>query len=100
MFLGVLVSVFHFGLFSDAAETVIGLLMILVSYGLVILGCSWWLRAKGWDQAVLMIGLLPMLAVLIPGLRLAVHNPVVLWGGMVFMSTLLAVVIFSLPDRN
>jgi len=100
MFLGVIASVFHFRVFSDSTETAIGLFMILASYGVVILGCSWWLRAKGWDQAVLLIGLLPMLSVLIPGLRLAVRNPIILWGSMVFMSMLLAVVIFSLPDRS
>jgi hypothetical protein len=100
MFLGVFACVFHFRVFTESTETAIGLFMILASYGVVILGCSWWLRAKGWDQAVLIVGLLPVLSVLLPGFRLAVRNPIILWGSMVFMSMLLAVVIFSLPDRS
>ena len=99
MFLGVTICVFNFG-FDRSIQVAIGMLMILASYGVVLLGCSYWLRAKGWDQAVLLIGLLPILCPFLPGFRLAIRNPVILFGGMVFMSMLLAVVIFSLPNRS
>lgn len=98
---GVLLSGFHVGIFNESAEQGVGLLLLLAGYAAVIYGCHWWLKAKGWPDAVLIIGLVPALSPLIPFLRrLVVRQPILLWGGMVFMSLLLTIVIFTLPNRS
>ena len=99
MFLGIATCLLNFG-FNQSTQTAGGMLMILASYGLVLLGCSYWLRAKGWDQKVMLIGLFPIFVPFLPGFRLAMRNPVLMFGGMAFMSILLTVVILTLPNRR
>jgi hypothetical protein len=99
---GVAVSFFRRGTFEEDSKVVgLGLLVVLVGYGLVIAGCRLWLKAKGWPSGVLLIGLAPLAAAFIPGVRILVtRQPAIIWCGMVFAAALLIVVILTLPDRS
>jgi hypothetical protein len=102
MFLGVAFCLFRWGLFAQhSTEVALGMFVLMAGYAVIMAGCRWWLLAKGWNEAVMLIGLLPVVSPLIPFLRLwIVREPIFLWGGMVMMSLVLMVVIFTLPDRS
>jgi hypothetical protein len=101
LIVGVFLSGFRFGVFKESAEQALPLFLLLAGYAAVIVGCHWWLKAKSWDDAVLLIGLVPVLIPLVPFARRMIgREPIILWGGMVFMSVLLTIVIFTLPNRS
>lgn len=86
---------------QDSKVVALGLLVVLLGYGLVIAGCRLWLKTKGWPSSVLLIGLAPLVGLFVPGVRLLlIRVPAVIWGGMVFASALLIIVILTLPDRS
>ena len=64
---GVLLVVFRIGLFTEHAnEVVLGIFVFLGGYAGVISGCWYWAKAKAWNDAVVLIGLLPLVVLLIP----------------------------------
>jgi hypothetical protein len=93
---------FRWGIFEDhSKEVALGMFVLMAGYATVIVGCGWWLKAKGWDEAVLLIGLLPVVGFIIPFLRrLLAREPILMWAGMIFMPAILIVVVFTLPDRS
>lgn len=102
MFVGAALGYYRWGIFEDhSKELGLGMLVLLAGYGVVMAGCGWWLKAKRWDQALLIVGLLPLLGLLIPFVRVALFRiPELLWGGVLFMPIVLMVVILTLPDRS
>jgi hypothetical protein len=71
------------------------------AYAAVIFGCSYWVRAKSWPDAVLLIGLLPLAILFIPFVRLIYRMvPLLLPFGMVFMPVIMIGVIAVLPDKS
>ncbi len=75
--------------------------VFLFGYTGVIAGCWWWLKAKSWNDAIIVIGLMPLGILLIPYVRLILLSiPALLPLGMVFMPFVLIVVVLALPDRS
>ena len=59
-----------FGLFSEHAdEVVLGVFVFLGGYAGVIAGCSSWAKAKGWNDAIVFIGLIPVCILVLPFVR-------------------------------
>jgi hypothetical protein len=106
LFLGALFAIFRWGIFRDHAnEVVLGMFVFLGGYAGIIVGCAYWLKAKKWNEALVMIGLLPLAiecgVVFIPFVRLLLFaDPLLLFVGMFMMSLILIVVVFALPDKS
>jgi len=102
IFLGALFVIFRWGIFSDHAnEVVLGMFVFLAGYAGIIAGCGYWLKAKEWNEAVVIIGLLPLGILFIPFVRLLLFaEPLLLPVGMFMMSLILIVVVFALPDKS
>jgi hypothetical protein len=106
LFLGALFAIFRWGIFRDHAnEVVLGMFVFLGGYAGIIVGCAYWLKAKNWNEALVMIGLLPLAiecgVVFIPFVRLLLFaDPLLLFVGMFMMSLILIVVVFALPDKS
>jgi|GEM_PF-2894774 len=102
IFSGVALVVFRVGLFADHRhEVVLGLFLLAGGYVGVIAGCWWWLKAKGWNEEVVVIGFLPLLVFFIPFVRLiAIRSPVLILAATVMMALILWVVVLVLPDKN
>jgi hypothetical protein len=98
----VVVVVFRFGIFADHEnEVILGMFIFLAGYVGVISGCRWWLKAKQWHDAVLLIAFLPLVIACIPFVRLIfLVVPVALPAGMVMMPLVLIAVVLALPDRS
>jgi hypothetical protein len=80
---------------------VIALFLFVPSYASVIFGCSYWVKAKSWPDAVLLIGLLPLAILFVPYVRLIYRVvPMLLPIGMVFMPVIMIGVIAVLPDKS
>jgi hypothetical protein len=90
------------GVYSDVTdEIVLGLGVFLCGYCGVISGCWWWLKAKAWNESLVLVGLLPLVLLLIPFVRLIfLAAPGVLLIGMVMMPAILIVVVLVLPDHS
>jgi hypothetical protein len=107
IFLGALFVIFRWGIFSDHAnEVVLGMFVFLAGYAGIIVGCAYWLKAKEWNEALVIIGLLP-LGIFSSGIlvfrfvRLLVFaEPLLLPVGMFMMALILIVVVFALPDKS
>jgi len=102
IFLGALFVIFRWGIFSDHAnEVVLGMFVFLAGYAGIIAGCGYWLKAKEWNEAVVIIGLLPLGILFIPFVRLLLFaDPLLLPVGMFMMALILIVVVFALPDKS
>ena len=102
MFLGALFVIFRWGIFLDHAnEAVLGMFVFLAGYAGIITGCAYWLKAKQWNEALVIIGLMPLAILFVPFVRLLLFaDPMVLPVGMFMMSLILIVVVFALPDRS
>src|SRR5262249_23830819 len=58
LFLGALFAIFRWGIFRDHAnEVVLGMFVFLGGYVGIIVGCAYWLKAKQWNEALVIIGL-------------------------------------------
>jgi hypothetical protein len=106
LFLGALFAIFRWGIFRDHAnEVVLGMFVFLGGYAGIIVGCAYWLKAKEWNEALVMIGLLPLAiqcgVLFIPFVRLVLFaDPLLLFVGMFMMALILIVVVFALPDKS
>ncbi len=100
--LGILLVIFRIGMFSrHSDEMVLGIFVFLAGYSGIIAGCSYWLKAKQWNEAIVFIGLMPLVIPLIPFVRLVLlAAPLILPAGMVMMPLILLVVVATLPDRS
>jgi hypothetical protein len=103
---GILVSLLLFFIRLPLAQTadgrhVLALCFFVPSYASVLFGCSAWLKAKCWSDAVLLIGLLPLAILFVPFVRLIYQAaPMLLPMGMVFMPVIMIGVIAALPDKS
>ncbi len=104
--LGIFVVVVTILLHIHVASTpdgngVVRLLIFLPSYGLVIWGCANWIKAKNWPDAICLIGLLPLMMLFIPYVRLLYRlAPMAFPIGMAFMPIIMIAVITVLPDKS
>ncbi len=99
---GVLLEIVRMGVFQDHQyEMILGMFVFVLGYVGVITGCSYWLKAKGWPDAVVFIGLMPLAVFFIPFVRLLVFRvPSLLIMAMVMMPLILVVVVAVLPDKS
>lgn len=90
------------GLFGDwDDEAGVGVIIFLCGYSAVITGCWWWAKAKGWPEAIVFIGLSPLVVFFIPFVRLIFINaPQLLSIPMVMMPLILLVIMLVLPDKS
>ena len=102
IFLGALFVIFRWGIFQDHAnEVVLGMFVFLGGYAGIIGGCAYWLKAKEWNEALVIIGLLPLAILFVPFVRLLLFADLLLLPvGMFMMSLILIVVVFALPDKS
>jgi hypothetical protein len=103
----VLLALFRWHIFSDHAnEIILAMFVFCAGYCAVICGCWWWLRAKSWSEAVIVIGLWPLVPLLIPFVRLIFlrvllgTSPLLLLALMVLTPAMLLVVVSVLPDKS
>jgi len=98
----VAMEVIYFGIFAKFADQqVLGVFIFVAGYVAVISGCWWWLKAKGWNEGVVMIGVAPILILFIPFVRLIfLATPALLVTAMVMAPLVLIVVVLTLPDKN
>jgi hypothetical protein len=89
------------GLFEQRDNArVAAILTFIPSYGAVIYGCYWWVRAKHWHEAVVFIGLMPLAPLFIPFVRLIYFRTSLWLVGMVIMPLILISVVAVLPDKS
>jgi hypothetical protein len=102
IFLGALFVIFRWGIFLDHSnEVILGMFVFLLGYVGIITGCAYWLKAKQWNEALVIIGLLPFGILFVPFVRLLLFaEPLLLPIGMFMMSLILIVVTFTLPDKS
>ncbi|EEF59020.1 hypothetical protein [Pedosphaera parvula] len=104
--LGIAIAVFSilFGtmIFADREnEVVFALFVFVIGYVGVICGCYWWTKAKDWNDGLVVIGLLPLVILFIPYVRLIfVAAPSLLPISMVLMPIILIVIVSLLPDKS
>ncbi len=79
---------------------VAGLFVFVPSYAAIIYGCSWWVSAKNWHEAVVFIGLCPLAPLVIPYVHIFYLATGVLPLLMVLMPVLLIGVVAALPDKS
>jgi len=83
------------------SRRLIALCVFVPGYAAVIFGCSHWVKAKNWPDATVLIGLLPLVVLFIPFVRLIYRFvPLLLPAGMVFMPIIMIAVIAVLPDKS
>jgi hypothetical protein len=99
---GICLALFRFGIFaSHSDEMLLGTGVFLGGYVAVMYGCWWWLKAKEWNEAVVLIGLLPVTVIFIPFVRLIyVAVPELLPVSMAMATLILIVVVMVLPDKS
>ena len=102
IFIGALFVIFRWGIFSDHAnELVLGMFVFLAGYAGIIVGCGYWLKAKEWNEALVIIGLLPLAIPFVRFVRLLLFvEPLLIPVGMFMMALILIVVVFALPDKS
>ena len=80
---------------------IVAIFVFLAGYAGVIRGCWWWVKAKGWIDAIVFIGLAPLAVLFIRWVRLIyVAVPLLLPVSMVMMPLILIVVVAGLPDKS
>jgi hypothetical protein len=99
---GVFLVLFRVGIFADHSnELVLGVAVFCCGYCGVLAGCSWWLKAKGWNEAIVVIALIPLGIIFIPFVRLVlIAAPLLMPACMVMMPLILIVVVLTLPDQS
>jgi hypothetical protein len=102
IFLGAFLVIFRCGIFVDHSnEVVLGLFVFLAGYAGISTGCAYWLKAKQWNEAIVVIGLAPVGIFFVPFVRLLLFaNLELLPVGLFMTSLILVVVVFALPDRS
>lgn len=102
IFVGIATIYFPVGIFADFEnETLFGFLIFVCGYVAVLWGCRWWVKVKGWPDALLFIGLIPPTILLIPFVREVFFiEPDLLPLSMLLMTLILLVVVFTLPNRS
>ncbi len=100
--LAILLVLFRTGLFAEHSnEVALGIFVFLGGYAGVITGSGYWLKAKGWNEAIVFIGFMPLVVLLIPFVRLIfLAVPALLPGAMTMMPLILVVVVATLPDKS
>jgi Na+/melibiose symporter-like transporter len=94
-------SLFRVGFFEDHAnEVVLGIFIFAGAFCSVIAGCSAWLKAKGWNEAIAFIGVMPLAVLFVPFVRIIVLASGILPVAMVMMPIILVVVVLVLPDKS
>jgi hypothetical protein len=99
---GISIIYFPLGLCEDFEdETLLGFLIFVCGYVGVLWGCRWWLKARGWPEALIFIGLMPLVICLIPFVREVFFvAPDLLPLSLLMMTLILLVVIVTLPNRS
>jgi hypothetical protein len=98
---GVVLSLFRVGIFEDHAnEVVLGIFIFAAGFCGVMAGCSAWLKAKGWNEAIAFIGVMPLAVLFVPFVRIIVLASGILPVAMVMMPIILVVVVLVLPDKS
>jgi hypothetical protein len=104
---GALLVIFRWGIFADHAnETILGMFAFGAGYCSTIAGCWWWLKAKAWSEAVVLIALWPFSIALIPFVRILFARllisapPLLLLVGLFLLPATLFVVVAVLPDKS
>jgi hypothetical protein len=98
---GVVLSLFRIGIFEDHAnEVVLGIFIFAAGFCGVMAGCSAWLKAKGWNEAIAFIGVMPLAVLFVPFVRIIVLASGILPVAMVMMPIILVVVVLVLPDKS
>ncbi len=103
---GVLVALAMFflplGLFATRENARITAVFVFVfSYMAIINGCYWWVKSKSWNDAVVVIGLMPLAVFFIPYVRLIYRAvPLLFPATMVLMPVILIGVVAVLPDKS
>lgn len=100
--LSVVLAIFRMGIFAEHSDEVsLAIFIFLGGYSAVIYGCYWWLRAKHWSEAVLIIAFMPLIVFFIPFVRLLVLKVLgLLIATMVMSPLILVVVVAALPDKS
>jgi hypothetical protein len=105
--IGALLVLFRWGIFAEHAnESVVGIFVFCAGYCSILCGCWWWLQAKNWSEALIIIGLWPAPIMCIPFVRivfvhlLAAASPILLLLLMALTPATLVVVIAVLPDKS
>lgn len=95
-------ALFSFGPFvARDNNTAAATFVFVPSYVAVIYGCWWWLKAKFWHEGVILIGVVPVLVLFVPYVRLIyVAVPMLLPATMTLMPIILLGVIAVLPDKS
>lgn len=90
------------GLFSTRDNAGVATVFAFVpSYAAIVTGCWWWAKAKHWNEAVVLIGLAPVIILMIPYVRLIyLAAPLLLPVSMVLMPVLLIGIVAVLPDKS
>jgi len=98
---GLVLSLFRVGLFEDHAnEVALGIFVFAGGFCGVMAGCSAWLKAKGWNEAIAFIGMMPLAVLFVPFVRIIVLASGILPVAMVMMPIILVVVVLLLPDKS
>ena len=102
---GASMVVFYPPTHAESDSWVMSLTLFLVGYSGIISGCGYWLKAKGGNENLTVIGLAPLLVLLVPfvrifALRAIVQYPMSALAVMLFFSVLLLAVVATLPDRS
>jgi hypothetical protein len=99
---GISIIYFPLGLCEDFEdETLLGFLIFVCGYVGVLWGCRWWLKARGWPEALIFIGLMPLVICLIPFVRQVFFVvPDLLPLSLLLMTLILLVVVATLPNRS
>ncbi len=102
IFLAAFMVIFRCGIFRDHSnEVALGLFVFFVGYAGIITGSAYWLKAKQWNEAIVSIGLMPLVLLFVPFVRILIlANFELIPVGMFMMSLILIVVVFALPDRS
>jgi hypothetical protein len=103
--LAIFLVVFRVGIFSThESEIVLGMFVFMAADFAVLAGCYYWLKAKGQNEALVFIGVMPVGVMFIPFVRIILFrlflaNPPLLVVPMVMLPLILVVVVLTLPNR-
>jgi hypothetical protein len=105
--IGMLLAIFRWHIFADHAnESIMGIFVFGAGYCSIICGCWWWLKAKSWSEALVVIGMWPLPIMFIPYVRiifvrlLVATSPILLLLVMLLTPAILFVVVATLPDKS
>ena len=104
---GMLLAIFRWHIFATHEdEFVLGMFVFTAGYICVMAGCWWWLRAKDWSEALVIIGTWPLVIMFVPFVRIIVlrvllaTSPVLLLLVMLLTPAILFTVVATLPDKS